>query len=325
MDKCPCSVDNSLGARSTAQVEKVLKTMLVAIAIVISTMTAAFAANETAQENNFVTVSDAVCICREHGYEIDSRFLFGDMESNLTVREACHLLRSSKHIPLLNPVLYGQAKDAEIFTAEAFQYRETKKEGNELITLGEFCKMAEKAMIPIEATDVPETDDGIEFKTSGSSDWAVTTEWVQQAKTALLSVPDKLVDHFNENGYVSTLMTTDEYDKAFSNISNVTGSVACYSSDGGFIWSTDFTTSTMAHEMGHHLMYWFGDYGVFEPIYAEEVDALCTYLDWDYAKTNIDEGFAVAFSEYVEAPEVLKTNCPKTFDFIKSTIDKVPE
>lgn len=308
--------------------KKFFKTMVIAIIAVMSMMTAAFATDMRELEvgASYMTAGDAVRIC--HAYdnecEIDPAVLFGDMESNITVREACRLLRSWKHIPLLNPVLYGQKQDAETFTAEAFQYSGTEKEASELITLGEFCKMAEKVLIPIEEKDVPETNDGLTFESQGSSDWATTTQWIQQAKTALINVPDKLVDHFNGQGYVITLMSKDAYSDALNSISENTASVACYSMDGGFLWSSDFSTATMAHEMGHHLMMWFGDYCEFEPIYKEEVDTLCKSLNWDYARTNIDEGFAEAFSLYIEFPEILEQNCPRTFNFIKRTLEKIP-
>lgn len=308
--------------------KKFVKIMEIVIIAVMSMMTVAFATNisELETEASYMSVGDAVSICQayDNRCEIDPAFLLGDMESNITVHEACRLLRSWKHIPLLDPVLYGQKQDAETFTAEAFQYSGTEKEASELITLGEFCNMAEKLLIPIKEMDVPETNDGLTFETQGSYDWATTTQWIQQAKTALINVPDILVDHFNEKGYVITLMTKDAYSDALHSISDITDSVACYSMDRGFLWSSDFSTATMVHEMGHHLMMWFGDYCEFEPIYKDEVNALCKSLNWDYARTNLDEGFAEAFSLYIEFPEILEQNCPRTFNFIKRTLEKIP-
>ena len=77
--------------------------------------------------------------------------------------------------------------------------------------------------------------------------------------------------------------------------------------------------STFAHEYGHYV--WFhrlskDDRKSYEGIYKRQKDA--HKLITPYAETNVEEGFAEAFSAYVNTPLALQKRDPLSFDFLRT-------
>ncbi len=77
--------------------------------------------------------------------------------------------------------------------------------------------------------------------------------------------------------------------------------------------------STFAHEYGHYV--WFhrlsqGDRKAYEGLYKRQkaADKLIT----PYADTNVEEGFAEAFSAYVNTPAALQKRDRLSFDFLRT-------
>ena len=76
---------------------------------------------------------------------------------------------------------------------------------------------------------------------------------------------------------------------------------------------------TFAHEYGHYV--WFhqlskDDRKSYEGIYKRQKDA--HKLITPYAETNVEEGFAEAFSAYVNTPSALQKRDPLSFDFLRA-------
>ena len=77
--------------------------------------------------------------------------------------------------------------------------------------------------------------------------------------------------------------------------------------------------ATFAHEYGHYV--WFhrlskDDRKAYEAIYKHQKDA--RKLITPYAETNVEEGFAEAFSAYVNTPAALQKRDPLSFDFLRA-------
>lgn len=77
--------------------------------------------------------------------------------------------------------------------------------------------------------------------------------------------------------------------------------------------------ATFAHEYGHYV--WFrrlseGDRKVYESLYKRQKAART--LITPYAGTNVEEGFAEAFSAYVNTPPALQKRDPLSFDFLRA-------
>lgn len=77
--------------------------------------------------------------------------------------------------------------------------------------------------------------------------------------------------------------------------------------------------ATFAHEYGHYV--WFhrlseGDRKAYDGLYKHQKDA--RKLITPYAETNIEEGFAEAFSAYVNTPPALRKRDPLSFDFLRT-------
>ncbi len=76
---------------------------------------------------------------------------------------------------------------------------------------------------------------------------------------------------------------------------------------------------TFAHEYGHYV--WFhllskNDRKAYEGIYKRQKDA--HKLITPYAETNVEEGFAEAFSAYVNTPAALQKRDLLSFDFFRA-------
>ena len=76
--------------------------------------------------------------------------------------------------------------------------------------------------------------------------------------------------------------------------------------------------STFAHEYGHYV--WFhrlskDDRKAYESLYKHQKDA--RKLITPYAETNVEEGFAEAFSAYVNTPATLQKRDPLSFEFLR--------
>ncbi len=77
--------------------------------------------------------------------------------------------------------------------------------------------------------------------------------------------------------------------------------------------------ATFAHEYGHYV--WFhrlskDDRNAYESLYKRQKDA--RRLITPYAQTNVEEGFAEAFSAYVNTPAALQKRDPLSFDFLRT-------
>lgn len=277
-----------------------------------------------------VSLTDGFAICQKvfgEGFMLDPALIWGSDDMALTTDQACKLVRSGAEIPLLNPTVYHiDANDAELYTAKAFHFVDEDAKADKAISLAEFVDLIYRVRLPVEPIVAPATDDGIKFHTAGLNNFQ-SIIWVQDAKICLSYVPNKLIRDFNEKGYEITIMPWETYNEMWEENwgTNEINSIACYSVDGGFLWSSELTVDTLSHEMGHHLQMWFGDYEAYETIYNEEIDNICAYLDWDYGKTDLDEGFAVSFETYIVDAQGLKEIAPKTFDYIERTLACVPE
>ena len=76
--------------------------------------------------------------------------------------------------------------------------------------------------------------------------------------------------------------------------------------------------ATFAHEYGHYV--WFhrlskDDRHTYESLYKRQKDA--HKLITPYAQTNVEEGFAEAFSAYVNTPSALQKRDPLSFEFLR--------
>lgn len=84
---------------------------------------------------------------------------------------------------------------------------------------------------------------------------------------------------------------------------------------------------TVFHEFGHLLDYRqllldYSSTNEFKAIYQEEKENFKTiYIDYDYAISNNKEYFASAFAEYMMNPDRLKSNTPKTYDYIEKCLN----
>ncbi len=77
--------------------------------------------------------------------------------------------------------------------------------------------------------------------------------------------------------------------------------------------------ATFAHEYGHYV--WFhrlskDDRSAYEGLYNRQKDA--HRLITPYAQTNAEEGFAEAFSAYVNTPNALQKRDPLSFEFLRT-------
>ncbi len=80
--------------------------------------------------------------------------------------------------------------------------------------------------------------------------------------------------------------------------------------------------ATFAHEYGHYV--WFhrlsqDDRSVYESLYKRQKAA--RKLITPYANTNVEEGFAEAFSAYVNTPPALQKRDPLSFGFLRAWYD----
>lgn len=84
---------------------------------------------------------------------------------------------------------------------------------------------------------------------------------------------------------------------------------------------------TVFHEFGHLLDYRqllldYSSTNEFKAIYQEEKENFKTiYSDYDYAISTNKEYFATAFAEYMINPDRLKSNTPKTYDYIEKCLN----
>ena len=148
-------------------------------------------------------------------------------------------------------------------------------------------------------------------------------------------IPKGVIDSFRYSGHKLALTSKDIREYEGEGLSFEPAGV--YSSITKTLYLSNkydnyWAEQSLVHEFGHYLDYamWsIGDLGdrasrtpEFKDIWSSErgkfvVDS--TY-NLDYYQSSVTEYFAQAFDEYVTKPERLKTNTPKTYNYIKKCL-----
>ena len=119
------------------------------------------------------------------------------------------------------------------------------------------------------------------------------------------------------------------------NVVSIPGAVGAFSAGGSYGHPTieirknnKYITYTVYHEFGHMLDYGYNykyesKENEFYNIYLDERAEFRTDYNYQYAISEVEEYFASSFAEYIINPQRLKSNTPRTYNYIVNTINNI--
>lgn len=152
----------------------------------------------------------------------------------------------------------------------------------------------------------------------------VAQEYIDRANEILNSLPDKMLQEFQNNGwkfYVTDITLASYYPGIYNSVMGRT----VY--DEKIIQIENRSKAieeSVLHEFGHYIDYLNGFYSGTEEcinIYNAETDAFCSAFEVTF-RYACDEFFAEGFYRYYNGDrEILKENCPQLYSFVERILE----
>ena len=140
-------------------------------------------------------------------------------------------------------------------------------------------------------------------------------------------LPKSMMEDVYSNGWGIILTNEDLAKMYFPDKYSKVQALTSYKQRLIVIGATDrYLDEAPLHEIGHVVEYINGKIGrteMFINIYENEKDNFKSSKGHgDYARTNVQEYFAESFQEYIINPKQLQENCPMTYGYVGSIIEK---
>lgn len=158
----------------------------------------------------------------------------------------------------------------------------------------------------------------------------VSDEMVLGVEAEYNMVPKNVRDYLEASGWTITVSAqniTERYNKT----GDVLG-ITSYLNKKIMIDNREVAKSAVIHEVGHYIDFendFVSESDEFVSIYEAEKDAFCAYrYTADHNTSEPREYFAESYYSCINDPDGMKTNCPKTYEFVmnvSNSIQGLPE
>lgn len=277
-----------------------------------------------------------------------ANYFLGKYSSLVSRNTLCYFLLLAMDKPILVQELYAPTglKDPisnSVFTCYRHGYVSGYDDGMfhgaDLVTRAQLCAIIYRALYQNPNPSAPQIDYEVTqpYELYGFDD-PFPAEQAMQA--ALLAVPENLLMRFQEDGFLLIGATATEYQRLWetyikSEFAYSSGVFFCHKEEEneenqayevlkmgtvGGIMVANIEASTVTHEFGHYLYYFFLDEKKVDQLFANEKEGVIKAAARNYGETNAHEFIAEAFRVYCSQPSLLKHHAPNTYQYIDLTL-----
>ena len=203
--------------------------------------------------------------------------------------------------------------------------------GGDVLTRAQLCAILYRAIYQNPNPIAPHVD----FEVTTPYDLVGFTDTFtagQQMEAALLCVPTEVRQAFQDHGFIIIGTTPSEYrrlwDVYIRTPYSFSSGVFFYHKNQeegelGGIMVNNLDGTTVTHEFGHFMYYFFMDEVKVEELYRAEKDGIVAASSRQYGSTSSHEFIAEAFRVYCSHPDILRGCAPNTYSYIKTILDNM--
>lgn len=159
-----------------------------------------------------------------------------------------------------------------------------------------------------------------------STEGNIKSRHIKKLLKVIETIPSHILECFNEHGFQVVLTDVNIAERYYhdTSLGDIAGLFVENESTIYISSKRNYINHSTIHEFGHFFDYindWSSLSKDFTNIYIEEKDNLKIISHDNHYKSNSSEFFATSFQQYLNNPEKLKNEVPKTYNYLKEMLN----